>query len=148
MAFNGYFNIKFVCHKSKISTPAFPWGAATDLALTALFDAVQAISLATAEKSFLTQQIPKDTGTNDVPPGTASRGKKFLLKYRDTVTLKTHQIEVPGGNDGLLTTGSDLLPLGSGVGLDLKAAFDIAVVSPEGNPVSLYEIEFDTRNIE
>jgi hypothetical protein len=148
MALNGYYNVKFICHKLKTSTPSFPWDDASDAELTALFAALNGISVATLEKAFITQLIAKDVGSTAVPPTTASRGKKYVLKYRDTVTLNPHQIEVPGGDDTLLTTGTDMLALASGPGLALKTAFDIAVVSPAGNVVELQEVEFDTRNIE
>lgn len=148
MAYNGTYNVAFICHKLKKSTPGFGWDDATDGELTALFNALNGISLATVEKAFITEVIQKDVGSTATPPTTASRGKKYVLKYRDTVTLTPHQIEVPGADDTLLTTGSDSLDLTAGPGLALKTAFEAAVVSPAGNPVTLQEVEFDTRNIE
>ena len=148
MALNGYYNINFICHKDKRSTPGFPWDAASDAELAALATALDGISLATVGEQFVTEKIVKAAGSAAVAPTTASRGKKFVLKYRDTTLNKTHQIEIPGGDDSLLTTGTDLLDLAAGPGLAVKTAFEAAVVSPAGNPTTLYAIEFDTRNIE
>lgn len=148
MALNGYYNINFICHKDKRSTPQFPWDDASDAELTALATAIDGISLATVGEQFITEKVVKSAGSAATPPGTASRGKKFVLKYRDNTLNKTHQIEIPGGDDGLLATGTDNLDLTADEGLAVKTAFEAAVVSPAGNPTTLYAIEFDTRNIE
>lgn len=148
MAVNGTFNVTFICHKDKRSTPGFYWDDATNTELTALVTALNGISLATIGPSFIINRTDHAAGSAATPPGTASRGKKYVLKYRDNVTLKSHQIEVPGGDDGLLPTGTDNLPLDADEGLAVKTAFEAAVVSPDGNATTLYAIEFDTRNIE
>lgn len=148
MALNGSFNISYNCHKNLTSTPSFPWDAATNVQLTALVTALDGITNAVAGPQFLSERTDVAAGSAAVPPNTASRGKKYVLKYRDTVTLKTHQVEIPGGDDTLLPSGSDFLDLGAGPGLAVKTAFEAAVVSPAGNTVVLYAIEFDTRNIE
>lgn len=145
MALNGYFNVTFICHKDERSTPGFPWDAANGAALTALVTALDGISLATIGPQFIIDRTEHSAGSAAVPPGTASRGKKYILKYRDNVLNKTHQIEIPGGDDGLLAEGSDLLDLGVNPGLAVKTAFEAAVVSPAGNPTTLYAIDFTTR---
>lgn len=147
MAVNGTFNIPVTCHKGKKSTIGIYWDAASDAQLTAIFNSLQAISLGTFNQAYLQERTDKDAGATTVPPGTASRGKKFVVKYTDTVTQKLHQIEVPGGDDTLLAS-SDEISLTAGEGLAIKTAMDAGAVSPDGNPVSVYMITFDTRNIE
>lgn len=145
MAINGNFLISFICHKDERSTPSFGWDAANDAALIALAASLDGISLATVGEQSVVDRRLVASGSAATPPGTASRGKKYILKYRDNVTVKTHQIEIPGGDDSLLVTGSDLLDLAAGPGLAVKTAFEAAVVSPLGNAVTLYAIDFTTR---
>jgi hypothetical protein len=148
MAYNGQFNITFACNNKKSSTPGFGWDAANDATLIALATALDGISTAVVGPQFVTERREVAAGSAASPPGDAGRGKKFVISYADTVTNKRHQVEIPGADDDLLAAGQVTLPLNVNPGLAVVTAFESAVVSPEGNPVLVTAITFQTRNIE
>jgi len=110
-------------------------------AVSALATAIGGITLGniasrilTAEETFVTRTPPTDPA--------AQRETKWLVRSEDTVTHEIVRHEIPTANTALLTAGSDFVNVfPTGVLADFKTAWEAAVVSKMGNPVTLISLE-------
>lgn len=76
--------------------------------------------------------------------GTGNREDRWLVRYQDTVTLKTYNFQVPCRNNSLVTVeGTDRLDLDNtinpGVADAITALEDVAK-SPDGNAIEVLDI--------
>jgi len=113
------------------------WSAA----LTALYTAIQGITLGTLDKD---RRIATVIEYSPVPPAdvNAQRERKWLVRYTDNVTGVLYRNELPTADLSLLSGNSDMITVfPAGVLLDFKNAFQAAVVSPDGNAVTLVSLE-------
>lgn len=142
--------VPYVEHSGKTARASIPVAdAATDLQLTAIFDALNGVTLGNAGKSYLSQIIYKDTGSNAAPDnGEAQVEKRWLVRYTDNTTGDKYRFEIPTADASLLTGngGSDLLPLTAGAGAALKSAIEAVGRSPDGNAITVSSVEFVGRN--
>lgn len=146
----GNLNIPFTDYTGEESTATLPVGdAIADVDITAVFDAVDGVSLGNAGQSQHVISANKDVG----PGGNASsafaqREMKWLCRYQDAVTLKKHRLEIPCADANLLAGNTDFLDLTAGAGLAFKTAFDAQVKSNlTGNAVVLNTAELVGRNL-
>lgn len=118
-----------------------------DAALTAIFDAVDGVTIGNPGQSTLNTSAEKDAGTG-VPPANqfAQRELKWLAKYQDNVNNRTYRFEIPCADASLLTANVDRLDLTSGPGAALKSAIDANAKSQDGNAVTLVSVELVGRN--
>lgn len=115
--------------------------AATDGEITAFFNAVNGLSIGTLVKSYVTQSIDKDTGSQVLPVNKyARRESRFICHYSDTATGKGYSFSIPCA-DMDLTTG-DTVDMANAAAISLKTAFEAMAVSEFGNPVTLNSIEY------
>jgi len=81
-------------------------------------------------------------GGNAAPPTdvNAQRERKWLVRYRDTVTGKAYNIEIGTAKlSGLLKPNSDQADLTQTEWTDFISAFEGIAVSPDGNAVEVLE---------
>jgi len=114
------------------------WSAA----LTALYTAIQGITIGTLNSD---RRIATQIDFSPVPPADvqAQREKKWLVRYSDNVTGNIYRNEIPTADLTLLSNNSDVISaFPAGVLGDFKTAFEAAVVSPDGNAVTLISLEY------
>lgn len=117
-----------------------------DAAITAIFSAVQGITVGGEQKSVLVTEEDKDAGTLGAAASQlAQREVKLSLRGTDQVNGKTVTAEIPCFDLTTLPTGLEELDLSAGVGLALKTAVDAEWLSIDGNAVVLEEAVFITR---
>lgn len=117
-----------------------------DVAITAIFTAVQGVTVGGEQKSVLVTEEDKDAGTLGAAASQlAQREVKLSLRGTDQVNGKTVRVEVPCYDLTTLSTGSENLDLSAGVGAALKTAMDAEWLSVDGNAVVLEEAVFITR---
>lgn len=113
--------------------------AANMTAIQALGVAIGALVIGATDHS----QIHLDkVGGNATPPSdvNAQRERKWLVRYRDTVTGKAYNIEIGTAKlSGLLKPNSDQADLTQTGWTDFITAFEAIAVSPEGNAVEVIE---------
>lgn len=115
--------------------------AATDGQITAFYNAVDGVTIGTPVKSYVTQSIDKDTGSQTLPTNKfARRENRFICHYSDVVTGKSYSFSVPCA-DLQLTTG-DNVDMASAQAVALKTAFEAMACSEFGNAVTLNSIEY------
>jgi len=81
----------------------------------------------------------------------AQRELKWLLLYSDDVTGKEYKREMPTaklttGAQGTLLPNSEAANFAADLWIDFKAAFELVVISPVGNPVTLISAVVVGRN--
>lgn len=108
-------------------------------AIAALGTAIDNLTLGTLHKSAVIQNdaVISNTLPTDV---NAQRERKWLLRYRDNVTEQIYSSEI--GTADLtdnLVPNSDMALLTSTDWAAFKTAFEAVVLSPDGNPVTLYQ---------
>ena len=115
--------------------------AATNGEITAFFNAVNGMSIGTLVKSYVTQSIDKDAGSQVLPTNKyARRENRFICHYSDVTTGKGYSFSIPCA-DLDLTTG-DNVDMSSAPAVSLKTAFEAMAVSEFGNAVTLNSIEY------
>lgn len=138
-------SIPIIDHANKVSTAKIPVDdAITDLNITAVFDAVDGMTIGNLGQSTLDTEVPKDAGPGGTPANPeAQREYKWLCFYHDAVTLAEYQLEVPCSDLDLLAAGTEVLNLAdAGAGQAFKTQFDALVVAPlTGNAVVLDKVE-------
>jgi hypothetical protein len=113
----------------------------TDAQITAFYNAVDGMTLGTLVKSYVTQSVDKDAGSNTPPANKfARRENRFVCYYTDTVTQKSHSFSIPCA-DLDLTVG-DNVDISAGAGATLKSTFETLCASELGNTVTLNAIEY------
>lgn len=115
---------------------------AWNTALDNLQTAINGITLGTLATE---RRIADDKFLSRVRPASveAQREKKWLVRYEDTISHKIYRNEIPTADLSLLTTGSDTIssfPVGPLA--TFKTAFEAAVISPTGSPVTLLSLEY------
>lgn len=116
--------------------------AAQLTAVAALKSAIDGITLGTlatervlAQDNFLSRARPTDP--------TAQRENKWLYVYEDNTTHRLFRGEIPTANITLLDAPSDhISDITTGVFGAFKTAFEAVVLSPDGNAVTLHDIQF------
>lgn len=122
-------------------TSTYMKDAATNGQITALFNAVDGMSIGTLVKSYVTQSIDKDTGSQVLPTNKfARRENRFICHYSDVTTGKSYSFSIPCA-DLALTTG-DAVDMSSAPAVALKTAFEAMACSEFGNNVTLNSIEY------
>lgn len=83
------------------------------------------------------------------PPATpwAQREVKWLVMYHDTTTGENYRREIPTADLELLSAGTEILALDTGVGLTFKQAFEAYVRSDAGNVVAIDRVVFVARDL-
>jgi hypothetical protein len=123
------------------SVSAFIRDDATDPMITAFYNAVGGVSLGTLVKSYVTESVDKDAGSNTPPVNKfARRENRFVCQYTDTVTQKSYSFSIPCA-DLDLTVG-DVVDISAGAGATLKSTFETLCRSELGNTVTLNAVEF------
>lgn len=120
---------------------------ATNTAINALSTAILAIQKENclqskrviAQNNFITRSPASSAA--------AQREMKWLLLFEDNTLHTLFRHEIPIANPDLLTSNSDYLNLGAGVGSDLVDAAEAVVVSPAGNTASLVSVQFVGKRI-
>jgi len=94
-----------------------------------------------AQLNTLASQLP--------PTGNAFRENKWLVRYEDTVTFERFTFTLPTADPTTVTLipGTDKVDLTVGNGLNLKNDGEAFLMSPRGNAVNIYEVEYVGRNI-
>lgn len=111
----------------------------------ALIVAVDAVSIAAnTGNSFRSRDIK--TGAPKPTNNFAQRELKWLVSFVDNSTGATSNIEIPGADLSLLSSGNEL-DLGAGPGADLKSAIEAFHLSNAGNAVSVLSVRKVGRNL-
>jgi hypothetical protein len=90
------------------------------------------------------RRVSADTLLGSTPPTVkdAQRETKWLVRQEDTVTHKISRNELPTADVELLSSNSDFITaFPTGPLATFKAAWEAAVLSPEGNPVTVISLE-------
>lgn len=76
--------------------------------------------------------------------GTGNREDRWLVRYQDTVTLKTYNFQVPARNNALVTVeGTDRLNLDNAINPGVTSAIsalEAVAKSPDGNTIEVLDI--------
>lgn len=134
------FTIPIVDYANQESSARLPvLDAITDIELSAVFVAVDDISLGNVGQSSLDLATPKDAGPGGAPGNKAAqRELKWLAKYHDAVTLDEHEMEIPTADYSLISGNTTFMDTGAGAGATFKTAFEAHVIAPvTGNAVLL-----------
>lgn len=143
-------NLPVTDYSNENSSASLPVAdAITDVNITALFDAVDGISLGNLGQSTLNTSTPKDAGPGGTPTNKfAQRKLKFLCRYHDAITLEKLRLEMPCPDMSLLAANSDFVDLGAGAGLAFKTQFDNFVISRRtGNACVLDSVQLVGRKL-
>lgn len=108
-----------------------PQMVALDAAILAVVDG----GLFTSIRETITSIGTLEAGQPSV--GEAQREVRGLFTYQDTVTLKTYQFSIGGFDEALAVSGTEDIDFTHATVADFKVGFDIAIMSPVGNAVSL-----------
>lgn len=117
--------------------------AATNIALQALTDALDAVTIGSDIKAVKTEDTQIDAG-NATPSANqqSDRGRKWLFRSQDTVNGKIFTNELGCADNTLLpSANSDMLDLTAGAGLTLKTAWEAVYESPYGNSGTLLSVQ-------
>lgn len=116
--------------------------------LAILRAAVAGISGATLQSERFTQI---DDTMSMVPPTNQyyQRETKWLVRYQDNVTMDVYRTEIPCANLSLLGGHSEFLDITTALspGLVFKNAFEAQVVSEDGNPITVLDIQAIGRDL-
>lgn len=143
------FNVGMRDQSSEIGTFSFLTAVAEDLdaglstEMTDLLLAVNDVTLGlvTTEKSVQAKKL------SNAKIGAGNREDKIEINYQDNVTLTPYQVELPTRDNTLATSpGLDTYPIGSAPWANFKTKFEAAVVSPDGNPVTVLSFRLVGRN--
>lgn len=107
--------------------------AATDLNLTALYDAVAALTVGTMGTAALQVTTPKDAGSTVPSADPQARKNRAFRVYYTTVTNGLNGSVTITCGDATLVPGVEELDIGAGVGLALKNAFEAVGQHPKTN---------------
>lgn len=113
------------------------WSAA----LAALYTGITGITLGTLEKD---RRVATEIKYAAVPPNdvNAQRERKWLVRGSDNVTGVIYRNELPTADLSFLTNHSDTIStFPAGALADFQTAYNAAVVSPDGNPMTLISLE-------
>lgn len=147
-------NLTFLDHSGESSRSFFQGasiGAANFDAQIALQDAletaVNAITLCTIHKRTRVASEVRLSAT--LPDAGANRESKWLVVYRDNVTLEPYRLEIPGADPALLQDNSDYMDLESVAGAAFKTAFEDYVKQGEvvDNAVTIEYVKMVGRNL-
>jgi len=84
---------------------------------------------------------------SNVKIGAGNREDKIEISYQDNTTLEIFQVDLPTRDNTLATTpGLDTYPIASAPWANLKTKFEAAVVSPNGNAVTVLFFKLVGRN--
>jgi len=124
--------------------------AASGTAVQALGTATNALSRGQPAKSTLIAQINTISGANATDP-VAQREMKWLVTYRDTVTERLYNLEIPcadlTANNLLGNTDEADLTNVAGEWPAWVTAFEAIAVSQDENPVEVVSARFVGRNL-
>ena len=125
-------------HVTQLASGNFTaWNSALDALQTGISGiilGVAASEVRTAASSRLDASLPSDKF--------AQRETKWIVRSEDSVTHEIIRNEIPTADLGLLSGNSEFIttfPVGPLA--DFKTAWEAAVVSPDGNPVSLVSLQ-------
>lgn len=145
-----YVHIPYVDYSNELSTAKLPVAdAISDVNITALFGAVEAITIGNSQQVELRVAIDKDVGVGGIPTAEqAQREMKFLCRYHDATTLKKYTLEIPTPDFTDLAANSDFLDVTAGDGLAFKTQFELFVIaSLTGNATILDSAELVGRKL-
>jgi hypothetical protein len=86
---------------------------------------------------------------NDAPPSTVTAQREVAIRvgYKDTVTGRHEQFDIPGPATTFYpATGTDVIPLDNIIAAAFIAVFEANAVSLAGNPVEVTSIRLVGRN--
>lgn len=84
-----------------------------------------------------------DTDVGQAPTSQLIQGSiRWQVDYTDDVTGQIGHMFIPTADLSILPSGSEQLPLNQVPGEDFKQAFDDAALSPDGNGITIQNIEF------
>jgi len=104
-------------------------------AMGAMQTAIAAITKLNRVKSAFS--VVRDQNVESLPAAGADRELAVRLIYQDETTFKKFRLDIPAPIDGIFYANSDEVDMTSVGMAAFKLAFDAAVVSPDGNSVSL-----------
>lgn len=138
----------------KLSSVTAPCTSPTDVQITALYNAIEGITLGKRQGSSYVVETAKDAPDVGLAPANATRNNKWLCSYQDNVDASLHKMEIPTADLLLQASPSNAMDLGAGPGAVFKAAFEAAVRSPitpgqgGGNAVTLLSVEYVSRSLD
>ena len=145
------FTIPIIDHAGDVSSVRIPVpDAIADLTLTALFSAVDGMTVGNLGQSTLDIATPKNAGPGGNPADKHAQIElKWLAQYHDAVIVTDlYTMELPCADASLLSTGTENMDLGAGAGATFKTQFDATVkASKTGNAVVLDEVTIVGRNL-
>lgn len=133
------------------SVPVTTLTAANYVAKKALIDALQTAVNDVVLGVLRNTDVTIDRELVSILPSNnplAQRENKWLARYHDSVTQLRFQVSIGTANLSLKIAHSENLDLTAGVGLALKTAFELIVVSPDdsAHSVVLDSVKFVGRN--
>jgi len=85
------------------------------------------------------ETLPLDT---TIPTNPAVQNEdRWQVQWIDQVTNRRGSYFIPTADLSLLTPGSEILDITSGIGLNFKNFFETAFLSPLRNPIVVYQIQ-------
>jgi len=143
----------YIDYSNELSTVSFNVPDITAGNIVAVVSDINDIGLALLDLTLgnlkNTQTVLSFTGSNPNPPADpyAQRELKWLVNYRDDVTLKLYQMEIPTADlTGNLLTNTDQADLASADWAAFVTAFEAGAVSPDGNAVTIVSAYVVGRN--
>jgi hypothetical protein len=126
----------------------------TPAQLSSLLTAIDAITLGTLQKAGLTTNValPALIKTG-VPPKTAQRGEKILVKGRASLVNDplriVHTIEIPTGDKSLIAVaGSDNIDITVGAAATFVSALNVVWKNDAGQAVAVESMQYVNRGIQ
>ena len=118
-------------------------GAATDIALTALYGAVDALTIGTMGTAALQVSTEKDAGSAAPSADPQARKTRGFRVYYETNTHGLKGSVTISCADATLVPGVEELDIGAGVGATLKSAFEAVGKHPKtGESLTVTKILF------
>ena len=138
----GQIKIPIVDYSGETSTVSvYCEDAVLDADITALYNAVDGVSIGTNVKSTLVIRADKDAGSTALPVDSAAqRELKWSVRYTDNVNGKAYRHEIPCPDTSLLAGNTDTLDVTAGAGLTYKTQFESTARSELGNAVTLNSV--------
>jgi hypothetical protein len=112
--------------------------------LVTAIDAITLGNVLNQDTTFLAQVISSGPATNPL----AQRENKYLIRYHDPITLDKFQVSVGTADLSVKTPHSEFVDVTAGLGLAIKIAWELVVVSPDnGSQLTILDsIQFVGRN--
>lgn len=145
-----YVHIPYTDHSKELSTAKFPVAdAISDVNITALFGAVEAITIGNSQQVELRLAVDKDVGVGGFPAEkSAQREMKWLCRYHDATTLKKYTLEIPTPDFADTGANSDFMDLLAGDGAAFVVQFELFVIATlTGNATILDSAELVGRKL-